>query len=580
MLEATNSAITASNITSNDICRSGESESSDSLVPTVTGSCSTSASSSPEYMTPDSPCSSRTGIEFVDTGSEGSRSSSCRGTPPPGAKALPSDNAFWSLHEEVKQLGKGSSGSVKLVRIRSSGSMVAIKCCQRTELSAQGMDEWNEANMMSLLERTNAGTAPGRIGGRARATRRPSAQELQRAMSCSMSCSPPRCNPMGTTRHATQDDSELASATVTAHGRASRLVRSIGKSSKGVSYKLRKALPEPPSAPPGASLQSDDADLHALRGFKPSPRMKHLWQRARAAVRGIPYAEADPNSIEKGNIIHGRWLCKTDAMDTLQPAFVSARKLSQTADSGNPEGNPDGIAFNERLKCFRNELNAAQTQRHAINERAQRIREELRAEDRPNRQAFYERLQCLRQELKADRHEPSQCFVEECKAGKVEAPRSDNPTEVAPDAHDPYSPAPSDVVRLLDVYHTPATLFLLMRAELGGDLATRLNSLPGGCCTEAEARAHASAVLRGLSCMHAEGVVHRDLKPENVLLSQRHDGCIGDLGLAQQLPDWSEDGGKHGLLTRVCGSLDYRAPEMVLCGHGSSEGYGTAADMW
>jgi len=133
--------------------------------------------------------------------------------------------------------------------------------------------------------------------------------------------------------------------------------------------------------------------------------------------------------------------------------------------------------------------------------------------------------------------------------------------------------ATADTVRLLDVYDTPSTLFLVMRAEMGGDLASRLASLPSGVCPEAEARTHAAALLRGLESTHAKGIVHRDIKPANVLLSEEGVGRLGDYGLAANLPE-------EGLLTAVCGTHNNMCPEMVRCGHGDSEGYGTAADMW
>jgi len=149
------------------------------------------------------------------------------------------------------------------------------------------------------------------------------------------------------------------------------------------------------------------------------------------------------------------------------------------------------------------------------------------------------------------------------------AMQSDNPAEHGTD----------DTVQLLDVYDTPGTLFLVMRAELGGDLATRLASLPGRVCPESEACAHAVALLRGVESMHAQGIVHRDIKLANVLLSQQGEWRLGDFGLAERLPERAS-GDSPPLLTSVCGTHNNMAPEMVLCGHGEVAGYGTAADMW
>ena len=150
----------------------------------------------------------------------------------------------------------------------------------------------------------------------------------------------------------------------------------------------------------------------------------------------------------------------------------------------------------------------------------------------------------------------------------------------------PDTVSPSDTVRLLDIYDTPRKLFLVMRAELGGNLAARLASLPGGVCPEAEARAHTVALLRGLAAIHQKGIVHRDIKAANVLLSQEGDGQLtrlGDFGLAASLPDPNETrgtGGARPLLMAVCGAHDNMAPEMVLCGHGEAAGYDMSVDMW
>ena len=139
--------------------------------------------------------------------------------------------------------------------------------------------------------------------------------------------------------------------------------------------------------------------------------------------------------------------------------------------------------------------------------------------------------------------------------------------------------APAHVVSLLEVYESPATLFMLMRAELGGDLAAHLAPLPGGLCDEARARGYARSVLRGLEALHAQRVVHRDLKLANVVLSADGEVRIADLGLAERLPEPIE-GQPPPLLRTVCGTHDNRAPEMILCGHGARPGYGCAVDLW
>ena len=69
----------------------------------------------------------------------------------PGSHELDADASFWDLHDEVKTLGKGSYGTVKLVRVRSTGHMVAVKAVSKdshTPPEEGGVDEKNEAEVL------------------------------------------------------------------------------------------------------------------------------------------------------------------------------------------------------------------------------------------------------------------------------------------------------------------------------------------------------------------------------------------------------------------------------------------------
>jgi hypothetical protein len=65
--------------------------------------------------------------------------------------------------------------------------------------------------------------------------------------------------------------------------------------------------------------------------------------------------------------------------------------------------------------------------------------------------------------------------------------------------------------------------------------------------------------------IHSQGVVHRDLKPENILLDSSGTLKISDFGLASVY--MLKETGKSRLLSDVCGSLPYVAPE-VCCSFG------------
>lgn len=132
-----------------------------------------------------------------------------------------------------------------------------------------------------------------------------------------------------------------------------------------------------------------------------------------------------------------------------------------------------------------------------------------------------------------------------------------------------------NIVSLHEVFASKSTVFVVMHAELGGDLHKRAESAPGGVLPEAEALVPMSGVLAALRHLHGRHrLVHRDVKASNVLLAA--DGVtakLGDFGLAARLP-------ASGLLTRVCGTHDFLAPEMILTGHGECAGYNCSVDMW
>lgn len=130
-----------------------------------------------------------------------------------------------------------------------------------------------------------------------------------------------------------------------------------------------------------------------------------------------------------------------------------------------------------------------------------------------------------------------------------------------------------NIVRLHDVYASHSTIFMLMGAELGGDLSARAASAPNGVLSEPEARLHLDGLLRAVRHIHDRQIVHRDIKATNVLLSRDGEVKLGDFGLAARLPE-------SGRLTSVCGTHDYLAPEMIRTGHGECSGYGCAVDMW
>jgi serine/threonine protein kinase len=65
-------------------------------------------------------------------------------------------------------------------------------------------------------------------------------------------------------------------------------------------------------------------------------------------------------------------------------------------------------------------------------------------------------------------------------------------------------------------------------------------------------------VAKGLSALHAEGLVHRDLKPANILLDEESCAYITDFGLAKD-----RDASALTEPGQAVGSMDYMAPEQI-----------------
>ncbi len=100
-----------------------------------------------------------------------------------------------------------------------------------------------------------------------------------------------------------------------------------------------------------------------------------------------------------------------------------------------------------------------------------------------------------------------------------------------------------------------ASAFLVMEYVEGQTLAAlqaELDKVPEELC-----RHVAREICRGLTAIHAAGVVHRDLKPENVLITQDHVVKVMDLGVAR-LTDEQIRLSQSGAFV---GSVEYAAPE-------------------
>ena len=118
------------------------------------------------------------------------------------------------------------------------------------------------------------------------------------------------------------------------------------------------------------------------------------------------------------------------------------------------------------------------------------------------------------------------------------------------------------VVTLLGSREEPAHERVLVVMELARcTLFTRVTA--AGTLVEPVARRYMGQVLSGVLFLHSLGIAHRDLKLENMLLCEGDAIKLCDLGLAHRHARDADGRCVRELLTDVCGSKSYAAPEVL-----------------
>lgn len=90
------------------------------------------------------------------------------------------------------------------------------------------------------------------------------------------------------------------------------------------------------------------------------------------------------------------------------------------------------------------------------------------------------------------------------------------------------------IVTLYHSFQNEEYLFFCMEYCMGGEFFRALQTRPGKCIPEEDAKFYAAEVIAALEYLHLMGFIYRDLKPENILLHQSGHIMLSDFDLSKQ----------------------------------------------
>ncbi|KAI5477756.1 serine/threonine protein kinase Nrc-2 [Pseudohyphozyma bogoriensis] len=148
------------------------------------------------------------------------------------------------------------------------------------------------------------------------------------------------------------------------------------------------------------------------------------------------------------------------------------------------------------------------------------------------------------------------------------------------------------IVTLYHSFQSDDYLYLCMEYCMGGEFFRALQTRPGKCLQEEDAKFYAAEVIAALEYLHLMGFIYRDLKPENILLHHTGHIMLSDFDLSKQSEAGAAPGIKHItpngvplIDTKMCiadfrtnsfvGTEEYISPEVI-----KGVGHSSAVDWW
>ncbi|KAH8925235.1 Pkinase-domain-containing protein [Atractiella rhizophila] len=145
------------------------------------------------------------------------------------------------------------------------------------------------------------------------------------------------------------------------------------------------------------------------------------------------------------------------------------------------------------------------------------------------------------------------------------------------------------IVTLYHSFQSDQYLYFCMEYCMGGEFFRALQTRPGKCLPEEDARFYAAEVILALEYLHLMGFIYRDLKPENILLHESGHLLLSDFDLSKQSDFTPTPRIKHAtngtpLIDTTSAMSDFRTNSFV----GTEEyispeacvGHGAAVDFW
>ncbi|XP_040907615.1 serine/threonine-protein kinase Chk1 [Toxotes jaculatrix] len=127
-----------------------------------------------------------------------------------------------------------------------------------------------------------------------------------------------------------------------------------------------------------------------------------------------------------------------------------------------------------------------------------------------------------------------------------------------------------NIVRFFGQRKEGPTVYLFLEYCTGGELFDRIE--PDVGMPEKDAHRFFQQLIAAVEYLHSVGITHRDIKPENILLDDKDNLKLTDFGLATMF----RFKGRERLLSRLCGTLPYVAPELL----SQTEYKAQPADIW